>query len=171
AQGAFRDVLAMGWFQRVRLFLSAPDADTVEKMVLAGFQSFTPSQAYVAVRDGLDILPITIDQGWLDSFIVRPWARRIIKRNWVVIRYLLVGHANDPMSGPPGILGRMIRSGSWLASVFSAPAGWAWLCWTCADLARYLKTYSGVEDDEPISDPPMPDPIRHGVAPPVEPKS
>ncbi len=54
------------------------------------------------------------------------------------------GAVNDPMSGPPGILGRMLRSGSWLASVFSTPAGWARLEWTCYNLSVYLHEYSKV---------------------------
>lgn len=175
AKGEFAEVLGMGWMDRVRLFLSRPDPDTTEKMILAGFASFTPAQAYNAVETGLDILPITIKEGWLDSFVVRPWARRIIRRNWFPtkredgtlnqdgIRYLLVGHRNDPMSGPPGILGRMQSSGSWLVSVFATPAGWAWLCWTCYWLATFLRTYSKVDDPEPITEPPFPDPIRHAI--------
>ena len=54
------------------------------------------------------------------------------------------------MSGPPGMLGRMLRSGSWLASVFPTPAGWAWLEWACYNLSVYLHEYSKVRDDEPI---------------------
>lgn len=61
------------------------------------------------------------------------------------------GAVNDPMSGPPGILGRMLRSGSWLASVFSTPAGWARLEWTCYNLSVYLHEYSKARDDEPIT--------------------
>ena len=57
----------------------------------------------------------------------------------------------------------MLRSGSWLASVFSTPAGWAWLEWTGYNLAVYLRDYSKVRDNEPITPPPVPDPIRHAV--------
>ena len=160
ARGAYRDVLSMGWMERARLFLSEPSPETVEDLILSGFASFTPSQAYHAVANGIDVLPITIKEAWLNSVIIRPWAKRIIRRNWKTIRNLLVGHLNDPMSGPPGILGRMLRSQSWLGSVFSTPAGWQWLSWTCFNLAVYLQDYAKITDGEPITPPPFPNPIK-----------
>lgn len=161
ARGVYRAVLSMGWMERARLFLSEPSPETVEDLILSGFASFTPSQAYHAVANGIDVLPITIQKAWLNSWVVRPWARRVIKRNWKTIRHLLVGSAIDPMSGPPGILGRMLRSQSWLGAIFSTPAGWAFLEWSCYNLAVYLRDYAKIPDNEPITPPPMPDPIHH----------
>ena len=160
AQGAFRDMLAMPWYTRVRHFLMEPDPQTINDLILAGFASFTPAQAYDEIRNGRDAVGHLVKRAHFENFVARPWFRMVIRRNRQTIFRLLIGHANDPESGPVGILNRMRRSGSWHASIFSSPAGWAWLCWTCHHLAVYLQTYARIKDWPKIGIPPMPNPIR-----------
>ncbi|MGI0066828.1 MAG: hypothetical protein ACREB9_00150 [Thermoplasmata archaeon] len=174
AAPVIRHLYDMSMWEKIDLFLfQAVPPEYVEELVIGGFASWPPAEALAAVREGRDMRPPVAKEAWLYNIFARPWAIKMVYRNWTTMRFFLVGWANDPSSGPPGVLRRMRAEQSALAPIFSTDQGYRWLEWTCHNLAVFFHNYASirpghggqvdgknVEDDPPITEPHGPYPIR-----------